>query len=123
MVYKYTWFSREWKLVSDLLQYLSYQSFLFPNTERIRPSEHREVNVWSIKPIKAGEEVRVNYAPGMKYEITSERNVYLRSRLSFSCNCPACADPIISPKSDETKNDEAGLGASDNEGVERVQEI
>jgi hypothetical protein len=61
------------------------------------------MELYSIRPIRAGEEVTVCYTPDSQYKTGDERNAYLRYIKGFTCKCPACADPTFALMSDRRR--------------------
>ena len=61
------------------------------------------MELFSIKPIAAGEEVMINYGQSFEHKTGVERNAYLRYVYGFTCKCKACADPVFGPRSDRRR--------------------
>jgi len=74
-----------------------------PNAEYNENYWDNRMELYSIRPIHAGEEVTVCYTPGSQYKTGDERNAYLRYIKGFTCKCPACADSTFAPMSDRRR--------------------
>jgi hypothetical protein len=74
-----------------------------PNAEYNENYRDNRMELYSIRPIRAGEEVTICYIPDSQFKTGDERNAYLRYIRGFTCKCPACEDSIFAPMSDRRR--------------------
>jgi hypothetical protein len=74
-----------------------------PNAEYNENHDKNQIELYSIKPICAGEEVTICYPPEFQFRTGAERNAYLSYICGFTCKCGACADPEFASMSDRRR--------------------
>lgn len=74
-----------------------------PNAEYNENYRDNRMELYSTRPILAGEEVTICYPPEFQFRTGNERNAYLRYIKRFTCKCPACADSTFAPMSDRRR--------------------